>query len=194
MKKSINTFIKAILVTLVISNLSFSAALAVDPPAPDTGNGTGGTAGSNAANPSVSESDLFYRFNYQGLKEGPGNVQTKIGAVSALPNKTWQETLAAIIKIMLNISGGLILIAMTVGGVFMVASGGKEEMVTKGKTIVIYSVIGIIIISVAYAVVIGVSQIQIFQPGTAGNNAVSGSNSAPTAPAQGGGVAGGATK
>lgn len=181
----------SLLAVITISIISFTAtAMAVE--ADEKTPGSTGTAGATTGIPSnsVNESDLFYRFNYQGLKEGPGNVQTKIGAVSALPNKTWQEALAGVIKIMLNISGGLILIAMTVGGVFMITAGGKEEMTTKGKTIVVYSIVGIVIISVAYALVVGVSQLQIFQAGTAGNSS-GGSSSGPAAPAPSNGPQGG---
>lgn len=186
MKNLFKKFSLSALIT--ISIVSFTAtAMAVEADQKTPGSGGTGAATTGVPSNSVNESDLFYRFNYQGLKEGPGNVQTKIGAVSALPNKTWQEALAGVIKIMLNISGGLVLIAMTVGGVFMITAGGKEEMTTKGKTIVVYSIVGIVIISVAYALVVGVSQLQIFKAGTAGNSS-SGSNSGPAAPAQDGGL------
>jgi hypothetical protein len=177
-----------IILTLIILPVNISFAL----PQPDLGNKSDSQ---NSNNSSVSESDLFYRFQYSGIKEeGNGKIQTKIGAVNALPDKTWQQTLANIIKILLNISGGLLLISTTVSGVIMITSTGNPDMTDKGKKLLIASIAGIVIVSVSYALVIGVSQLQIFQPGTAGNNSTSSNstNSQTTTPNSG--VAGGTTQ
>lgn len=49
--------------------------------------------------------------------------------------------------------GVIAIIMLIVGGYYMLASGGNEEMVTKGKKAVTYAVIGIIVIVLAYAIV-----------------------------------------
>lgn len=138
----------------------------------------------DVANPT--ENDLFYQFKYQDVKNNQGNSvdvtsQTKIGAVNNLPNATWQQTLTSIIKTLLNISGGLTLLGLTVGGVFMVIANGATDSIEKGKKIVIYSIVGLLVIAISYAIVVGVSELQFFTPSTA--NPANGGTSSNTVPA-----------
>lgn len=108
---------------------------------------------------------LFRKFEYTNQ----GTTGTKIGAVGALPDATWQATLTSVIKILLNITGAIALVAFTAGGVMMVVSNGSEENLGRGKKVVIYAIGGLIVIAVSYALVIGVSELQFFTPGTATN-------------------------
>ena len=140
----------------------------------------------DVANPT--ENQLLYQFNY-ATKPGEKDVTslTKIGAVNALPKNTWQEALSGLVKMLLNISGALTLIALTLGGVFMITAHGSTEMIEKGKKIVLYAIGGLIVIAVSYAIVIGVSELQFFTPGTpqtAGAGAPAGGG-APAAAKQG---------
>ncbi|MGL5831214.1 MAG: hypothetical protein ACRCZE_03630 [Candidatus Altimarinota bacterium] len=112
--------------------------------------------------------DLFRKFNY--TNQPNGNTGTKIGAVAALPDKPWNVALAEIIKIMLNITGAVALVSFTAGGVMMVVSNGNQDTLDRGKKVIIYSIAGLVVVAVSYALVIGVSELQFFTPGTASND------------------------
>jgi|GEM_PF-606538 len=117
----------------------------------------------------VTESELFYNFQYKNADTST----SKIGAVSRIVStKTWQQVLADVIKILLNISGALALLALTISGVTMITARGKPDLFDKGKKILGYALAGLVIIAVSYAIVVGVSDLQFFTPG-AGGGAVS---------------------
>ncbi len=105
----------------------------------------------------VSSQELFDRFQTKD-----GTAPPKTAAVAALPNSSWQATLASIVVMLLNITGALALISFTVGGVMMVVGGQNPDMLEKGKKIVMYSLIGLVIIAASYAIVLGVSQLEFF--------------------------------
>lgn len=180
MTKKIPT-IKIILATLGI----FTALLPIialagptDPAVPPSG-GTGGSGTPQAG--SVKPEDLFYPFTYTNVKSISG---TNIGAVNAIvTTNSWQTVLANIIKMLLNISGGLALVAFTVAGVVMVTARGKPDVFEKGKKLIIAALAGLIIISISYALVIGVSSLQFFTPG-AGSGTPNAAGT-PAAPAPG---------
>ncbi len=94
------------------------------------------------------------------------NQGNQIATVRSLPNKSWQQTLASVVTTLLNITGALALLAFTVGGVTMVIGSHKTETLEKGKKIVVYSLIGLVIIAVSYAIVIGVAELEFFTAGT----------------------------
>jgi hypothetical protein len=172
--------IRKILATIALLWLIVPAvclALPTDPAVP--AGQTGGTPATPPASQDagVSADELFQRFKYTTTTTG-----TKLDAVNALPQKDWKATLTGIIKILLNISGALTLLSFTVGGVMMIVSQGNGDLLEKGKRITYYSVAGLVIIAVSYAVVIGVSELQIFTPGAGGGGQQS-SSSTPAAPA-----------
>lgn len=137
------------------------------PPAnPGTSDGSG-TAGSTATNQdgAVTAEELLYQFKYKGI-DPAALAKTKIGAVNALPRATWTKTLGEIIKMLLNITGGLALLSFTVGGTMMVLSSGNGDLLEKGKKITIASIAGLVIIAVSYALVIGVSELQFLATGS----------------------------
>jgi len=49
--------------------------------------------------------------------------------------------------------GSFAILAIIVGGVFMLIAGGREEMITRGKDIVTYSITGLVVALVAYFLV-----------------------------------------
>ncbi len=153
------------------------AAAGTPPGSPTTSAGDTGVA-----NPT--EDQLFYQFNYQKQADGKDiTSQTKIGAVNALPKDTWQQTLSNLVKTLLNISGSLTLVALTVGGVFMIIAHGSTDLLGKGKKILVYSIAGLIIIAVSYAIVVGVSELQFFTPGSSGSPASGAGATGAAAPA-----------
>jgi hypothetical protein len=176
--------------TILILN-GATLVLATDPPA---GGSKGADTPANGGNPTVDELLPSFILTTKPA-DNKGNYTadtkamqgTKIGAVAALPKADWQTALGFAIRTMLNIAGGLTLLALTVGGAMMVLSGGQAALLDKGKKIVIYAIMGLIIMAVAYAVVIGVSELQFFP-----NAATSGSpNTAAPAAATPGATNGG---
>jgi hypothetical protein len=177
-----------------------------DPPAgSNTATGGSGTAPTSQDAP-VTANELLYQFNYKDPADSTKSASpeqmagTKIGAVNALPNTTWTKALAEIVKILLNISGALALLAFTVGGAMMVFSSGNGDLLEKGKKITVYAIEGLVIIAVSYALVIGVSELQIFPDSGDATPAAGGSGQpAPATPPAGsnnttGGAAGQAPK
>lgn len=106
---------------------------------------------------------IFCIAQAEGIKLSPDFAVSpsseKLKLVSALPSEDWQLVLSDIIQLLLGITGSLAFIAFTVGGVMMVTSQGNEEQITKGKTIILYSVLALIIIATSYAIVLGITQL-----------------------------------
>lgn len=157
-KKSIFTLLLGIIITLNSLPLVVQAAPGDPPATPPSGD-------TDVANPT--EDQLLQQFKYKDTSAAD-TAKTKIGAVNALPHNTWQAALTGLVNILLNIAGALTLLALTVGGVFMITAHGSTDMLDKGKKIVLYAIGGLIVIAVSYAIVIGVSSLQFFTPGTPG--------------------------
>jgi len=152
-------------------------------PAPTSGSTPGSTpSGGAGVAGTVTVNELLPQFTYTNTSSVAG---TKIGAVNALPHNDWRTTLTNIIKLLLNISGGLTLVSFTVGGVMMIISQGNGDLLNKGKQVTYYSIAGLIIIAVSYAVVIGVSELQFFTPGAGGGGGAQTSGSPAATPAAG---------
>jgi len=119
----------------------------------------------------------------------------KIDLVKALPKASWEITLGSIITTLLNICGALTLLSLTVGGIFMITSQGNPDSIEKGKKIIIYSLGGLLVIAVSYAIVLGVSRLEFFTPGTGGTTQNSGTGiqtpEPAAAPTNGNGAVGG---
>lgn len=161
-RKSIRSILLAMIITmLMLPGLCLTAFGQAPPPA----NSGSGTATPPKSEVTVTADDLLYQFNYKGTTEEQ-MAGTKIGAVNALPRATWTKTLAEVIKMLLNITGGLALLAFTVGGTMMVLSSGNGDLLEKGKKITITAIAGLVIIAVSYALVIGVSELQLLAPGS----------------------------
>jgi len=88
---------------------------------------------------------------------------SKVTLVQNLPSGTWQTVLTNVINLILAITGSLALIAITVGGLMMIAALGNEEQINKGKGILMWAVMALAVIAASYGIVIGLTQLQIFQ-------------------------------
>jgi len=69
------------------------------------------------------------------------------------------DIVPAIIQNILLSLGALMFIALIVGGVLLVTAQGNEETLTKAKKLLAYAGAGVLLISLAYAMVIGLAQL-----------------------------------
>lgn len=89
---------------------------------------------------------------------------SKINLVDNLPKADWRALVSQTIQLILGISGTLTLISFTVGGVMMLTAMGNEDKINKGKDVLFWSIIALVIIAVSYAAVLGVSKLLLIQP------------------------------
>ncbi len=89
-------------------------------------------------------------------------VSDNLNYVDNLANKDEKSVISKIIQDILFIGASLTVIAIIVTGIFYIFSMGNEEQMTKAKDIILYTVIGLVIISVAYGIVVGVTKLQFF--------------------------------
>ncbi|MFZ1301906.1 MAG: hypothetical protein WAQ27_05030 [Candidatus Microsaccharimonas sp.] len=68
-------------------------------------------------------------------------------------NATTDDLVSALVNTLLFIVGGLSVVMIIVGGILYATSAGNSSSVTKAKNTIIYSVIGVIVSFIAYAIV-----------------------------------------
>jgi hypothetical protein len=95
------------------------------------------------------------------------HLDTLLQNYENLPNQTdAQNEYYAItntaIRLMLYVSSGLVVIGLFVAAVLYMTGSMNEENINKAKKIFGYLAIGILIMSVAYAIVTGITQIDLF--------------------------------
>lgn len=61
--------------------------------------------------------------------------------------------IAKLITTALGLVGAIALAMIVYGGFLYITAAGDEKQITKGKTVIIYAVIGIIVIGISYALV-----------------------------------------
>ena len=88
-------------------------------------------------------------------------IGDEITNYSNLTDADWTQIVTSAIKTMLFAAGALVLIGLLVVGAMFLTGASNEENITKARKILIYLVIGIILISVSYAVVSGISQFKL---------------------------------
>lgn len=74
----------------------------------------------------------------------------------------FRDFIPAVIRLSMDIIGAVMIGFMTYAGILLVISGLDENYKEKAKNIFYRIIIGAIIVSVAYAVVYGITQLQIF--------------------------------
>lgn len=67
-----------------------------------------------------------------------------------------EEVVPAAITNVFYLTGILIFISITVGGVYLVIGRGNEELTTKAKQILIYSLVAVVLLSLGYAIIYGI--------------------------------------
>lgn len=71
-----------------------------------------------------------------------------------------KDIVPAVIKILLGIAGSVALMSLTFGAVLLITGQGEEEKITKGKSIIVYAVLGLVLISVSYAIIFGIVSVE----------------------------------
>ncbi|MBU4579741.1 hypothetical protein KKB43_01865 [Patescibacteria group bacterium] len=79
--------------------------------------------------------------------------------VTGLTDKSIPEIIAAIIDWLLSIAAGLTILFLIVGGIYYVTAAGDENQMTSAKTIITYSIMGLLFILISYSIVITVNSI-----------------------------------
>jgi len=108
-----------------------------------------------ATTPKLPSDDLLPKFTDP---KGQGGIEEELKTYSNLNSASWTQIVASVIKTILFVAGALVMIGLLVVGAMFMTGSSNEENITKARKILIYLVIGIILISVSYAVVSGISQ------------------------------------
>jgi len=96
-----------------------------------------------------------------GSNQATSSVEANL--VKNLPKAdSWTLVIAKAIQLMLQITGGLAVLSFTWGGVDMITAQGNEEKIKKGRNIILWSLLALVIIAISYAIVTGISQLQFF--------------------------------
>jgi len=107
----------------------------------------------------------FLCFNFALAAELPGAPELPDPKLQTLPHreaielpnplgenvKTPQILISGIIKNILSIVGSLALLMFVIGGLMWMLSGGNEQRVKKGKDILTWATLGLVIIFTSYA-------------------------------------------
>jgi hypothetical protein len=75
-----------------------------------------------------------------------------VGSASGLPEQDLPELVARIIQWVIGIIGVVLVALFVYGGVVYATSIGNEERVETGKKVMLYAIIGVLIIAIAFAV------------------------------------------
>lgn len=108
-------------------------------------------------NAKVNLESVFQKYRINGRTE-----YSEINNVANLPDPDVIDLIIEIIKIILRISGILTFLALTVGGIMYIISRGEGDgtMLENAKKTMIWSVVGVIIIMSAFAIVYGITTIK----------------------------------
>lgn len=100
---------------------------------------------------------VFKKYRINGRTE-----YSELNNTANLPDPDIVDLIIEIIDIILRISGILTFLALTVGGIMYIVSRGEGDgtMLENAKKTMIYSVVGVIVIMCAYAVVLGITAIR----------------------------------
>ncbi len=77
--------------------------------------------------------------------------------ITQLPQGTEESIIAGIIRVVLSIGGTLAALGLLVAGIMYLIAQDNEDQTAKAKKILIYSIIGIIAISISFAIFTGLA-------------------------------------
>ena len=79
--------------------------------------------------------------------------------INGLTNRPVIEIIGSVIDWLLGIAAGLTILFLVVGGIYYVTAAGDENQMTSAKTIITYSIMGLLFILISYSIVITVNSI-----------------------------------
>lgn len=82
--------------------------------------------------------------------------------IQNLPDVTLESVGATVIKTLLGWSMLFTIIAIVVAAMYYLTAQGKEESLSKAKSIILYLVIGLAVMAGAYGIVTGITQFNFF--------------------------------
>lgn len=82
----------------------------------------------------------------------------ELSAVENLPRVSDSALITTAIKTVLGAASLLTIIAVCMAGIYYLIARGDDEKITKAKNILTYLIIGMVVISAAYAIVSGIAQ------------------------------------
>ena len=83
----------------------------------------------------------------------PGDsLNQTVNAIGGLPRGSVPTYLGQIIGAALALSGSIFLFLIIYGGIMIMTSAGNEDRLNKGKKVIYWAVIGVIIIGASYAI------------------------------------------
>lgn len=80
-------------------------------------------------------------------------IKTGVTAIGGDDSATLESNFKTIVNILLYILGAIAVIMIVIGGVRYTTSNGDQSNIKAGKDIILYSVIGLIVAIMAYAIV-----------------------------------------
>ncbi len=133
-------YIKLLLISLFAAALfSAPAFAAVSPDSVERNEN-----GASSSAPSAAE---------RALCEGSGGTLLGNGRCSTPEKRTLEGTIKSVINILLFVVGIVAVIMIIIGGLRYVLSGGDSSATNNAKNTIIYSVVGLIVAFMAYAIV-----------------------------------------
>ena len=75
------------------------------------------------------------------------------GAICASQGDSLKKLMGNIVNILIYISGSIAVIVIIIGGIKYVTSGGDSGQMSNAKDTILYAVIGLVVIVMAYAIV-----------------------------------------
>ncbi len=87
------------------------------------------------------------------VDKGLDKIKAPFGTQGLNESKDVNQLIIKIINIMLQVSFGIALIFVIIGGYMYITAAGNEEQAGKGRKTIVYAVIGIVIITMSYTIV-----------------------------------------
>lgn len=81
------------------------------------------------------------------------DIPTEIQPLPPTADFTVADVIVSIIRYLLSFSAALAVLAIILGGIRYIISGGNQEAVVQAKKIILYSLLGIIVIILSFVIV-----------------------------------------
>lgn len=96
---------------------------------------------------------------HKAIIDAAGIWKAPLAEVQKLPKAEPETLIASAIRIILSLSGVLATVAILVAGIYYIIAHDNDSFTESAKKIITYSIIGLIVISISFAIFTGLSQI-----------------------------------